>query len=277
MNNRAVLLSVVMAVIAVLFVQGYVSSIEDEAEKKFGTSVLVVVASKDIGEAETIDETMLKLNPIPKKFLDPSSVFFEASKDDPKVEKDLKTLVGTVALIPIKTGEQITYNKITEPGLRTGLSPQVTPGRRAFSIPVSETTGVGKLVKPGDRVDVVVVIDMGGGNQTRVAKTVLQDVIVLAVGRNVTNNIPRVVEKQFGSKTTKIRNLSDFDGFTSVTLEVDPGEAQMLSLMVANRNNLLNLVLRNNDDTERVPAATTSLKDVMGMDVLSNGVSSRPK
>ena len=36
MDNRALTLSVVMAILAVFFVQSYVSSIEEETRKKFG-------------------------------------------------------------------------------------------------------------------------------------------------------------------------------------------------------------------------------------------------
>ena len=132
MNNRAVTLSIVMALIAVLFMESYVSSIEEQAERKFGTKVLAVVAKEDIGESKNLNETLLELKPIPKRFLEPSAISFEGSPKDPKVTNEIKSLATTVAIIPINKGEQITYNKITEPGIRTGLSPQVPPGKRGF-------------------------------------------------------------------------------------------------------------------------------------------------
>lgn len=267
MNNRAVTLSLVMAVMAVFFVQSYISSIEDEARKKYGTSLLVVKAKQDIKEQDTINETMLEFGVVPKKFLEPAAVSFEKTKEDKDTDRGMKSLVGSVAAVPIKAGEQITYNKITEPGIRTGLSPQVTPGKRAVAVPVSDVTGVSKLIKPGDRVDLIAVLDVGGGRQNRVVKTVFQDVVVLSVGRNVTNNIARVVEADpYGGKE-RVRSLTEDTSFTSVTLEVEPAQAQIVALILANGENSVNLALRNNDDTERMSSLSPmGLSEVLGVD-----------
>ena len=166
MNNKAFTLSLAMAILAVFFVQSYVQSIEDETKKRFGTEVLVLVAKRDIKEMETLNETVWEFQSKPKKFIEPSAVYFEGKKEaDEKVNSSLRSLVGSVAVVPIKKNEQITFNKLVEPSIRTGLSPQVTPGRRAIAIPVNETSGVAKLVKPGDRVDLVAVVDLGGGKE----------------------------------------------------------------------------------------------------------------
>ncbi|OFZ72236.1 MAG: Flp pilus assembly protein CpaB [Bdellovibrionales bacterium RIFOXYD1_FULL_44_7] len=266
MNNKALTLSLVMAVLAVFFVQSYVSSIEEEAKKKFGTEILVVKAKKDIKEQETLNDSLVELALIPKKFLEPASVFFEKREEDEETKKGVHSLSGMVAVVPIKKGEQITYNKLTDPGIRTGLAPQVTPGRRAVAVPVTEVSGVSKLVKPGDRVDLIAIIDGGGGKENKIAKTILQDVVVLAVGRNVTNNVARIVEADpFGGKE-RIRPLSEDTSFAAVTLEVEPAQAQSLALILANGDSSLTLSLRNNDDADRVNVGATTLSDVLGAD-----------
>jgi pilus assembly protein CpaB len=255
-----------MAVVAVFFVQSYVSSVEDAAKKKFGTEVLVIKAKRDIREAETINETMLELKLIPKRFLEPAALSFEQKEQGKEAVKGLKDLAGMVALVPIKRGEQVTLNKMVEPGIRTGLAPQIAPGKRAIAIPVSETSGVSKLVKPGDRVDLIAVIDMGGGKEGKIAKTLFQDVVVLAVGRNVTGNVARTIEADpFGGKD-KIRSLAEDYSFASVTLEVDPAQAQELALVMNSGDNALDLVLRNNDDTDRQNVGSTSYMEVLGAD-----------
>ncbi|MBC7691388.1 MAG: Flp pilus assembly protein CpaB [Methylotenera sp.] len=262
MNNKALTLSLFIGAFAVFMVQSYVGSKEEEAKKKFGTEVLVVKAKRDIKEQETINETALELALIPKTFLEPASVSFEKTEADKETNRSLKSLSGTIALVAIRKGEQITYNKMTEPGIRTGLSPQVAPGRRAVSIPVNETSGVAKLVKPGDRVDLIAVLDMGGGKENKIAKTIFQDVVVLAVGRNVTNNVARVVEMD--GNREKVKPLSEDFSFTSVTLEVEPAQAQTLALVMANGENAITLSLRNNDDTERVGLSSSMAGDVLG-------------
>lgn len=266
MNNRALTLSLVMAVMAVFFVQSYVSSIEEEAKKKFGTEVLVVVAKRDIKEMETVNETLLEFKNVPKRFLEPAAIFVEKKDEDKQSQKQIKSLAGTIAVVPIKKGEQITFNKITEPSMKTGLSPQVAPGRRAVAIPVNEFSGVSKLVKPGDRVDLIALIDSGGNKENRIAKTIMQDIPILSVGRYVTNNAPRIVDSDTAGKE-RVKTLNDDFSFTSVTLEVDTVQAQMLALLLSIGESSLTMTLRNNDDSERIAAPSTTLADVIGTDL----------
>lgn len=266
MNNRAFTLSLVAAILAIFFVQSYVSSIEEEAQKKYGTPYLVIVAKRDIKEMETINETILEYKLVPQKFLEPASIYMEKKKEDKDSDKTLKSLAGTVALVPIRKGEQLSYNKLTDPSMKTGLATQIAPGRRALAIPVSEITGISKLVKPGDRVDVIAVLDAGGGKENKIAKTVAQDVVILSIGRYITNNVARSVEVDPGSGKDRIRSLAEDFSFASVTLEVEPVQAQALVLVLANGENALTLSLRNNDDTERVNFPSSILSDVLGPD-----------
>ncbi len=270
MNNRALTLSLVMAVMAIMFVQSYVSTVEEDAKKKYGAQILIVTAKKDIRESETINQSHLELKLIPKKFLEPAAVYFEKNEEDKETQQSLKNLAGSgnVAVVPIRKGEQITYNKITDPGIRTGLSPQVAPGKRAVAIAVSETSGVAKLVKPGDRVDLITVIDTGGGKEAKISRIFLQDVVVLATGRNVTNNVARTVEADPFTGKDKYKSLAEDFSFTTVTLEVDPYQAQALALVQNNGDNAITISLRNNDDTERVNYPGLTIQDVLGADAL---------
>jgi pilus assembly protein CpaB len=267
MNNRALSLSLIMAVVAVFFVQSYVSSIEENAKKKFGTEVLVIEAKRDIKEAETINETMLELKLVPKRFLEPAAMSYEKREDDKESSQGLKNLAGMVAVVPIKKGEQITLNKMVEPGIRTGLAPQIAPGKRAVAVPVGETSSVAKLVKPGDRVDIIAVLDMGGGKEGKIAKTIFQDVVVLAVGRSVTGNIARTVEQDPNGGKDKIKSLAEDYSFASVTLEVEPLQAEQLALIMNSGDNVIDLSLRNNDDTDRQSIVSTSYVEMLGADI----------
>jgi pilus assembly protein CpaB len=267
MNNRALTLSLVMAVVAVFFVQSYVSSIEDEAKKKFGTEVLVIEAKRDIKEAETMNETMVELVRVPKRFLEPAAISFEKKEEDKDTAQGLKALAGMVAVVPIKKGEQVTFNKMVEPGIRTGLAPQISPGKRAIAVPVGETSGVAKLVKPGDRVDLIAVLDMGGGKENKIAKTILQDVVVLAVGRNVSGNVARTIDPDpYGGKD-RVRSLAEDYSFSSVTLELDPAQAEQTALIMNSSDNAMVLSLRNNDDSDRQNVNSISYGEVLGADI----------
>lgn len=270
MNNKAISMSIIFALLAVTFVQSYVQSVEEEAKRKFGTEVIVIKASRDIREVETINQSMLMTDVMPKKYVPNDAISFPVREGDERAEKEqqakIRDLAGAVALVPIKKGEPITYSKITEPSVRTGLSPQVAPGRRAVSVPINEVTGVSKLVKAGDRVDVIAILDAGGGKESRISKTLLQDVVVLAVGRAVTNNVPRVIEPDLMGGKDKVRSLATDYTYTTVTLEVEPSDAQKLGLIVTSSENTLMLALRNNDDSDRVNMGGATLVELLGPD-----------
>src|SRR5262245_25237640 len=111
MKDKAIIMSLVAGGIAVLFVSSYVTSIEEKNKKNFGTEVLVVRAKQYIKKQETINDTMLELAAIPKRYKEPSSISFaSATPDDKETQQSMKALVGTVALVPIKKGEQISFN-----------------------------------------------------------------------------------------------------------------------------------------------------------------------
>jgi pilus assembly protein CpaB len=271
MNSRAMTLSLFMAGVAVFFVMSSVSSIEEEAKKKFGDDVTVLVAKGDIKEMDTILDGMIEPRVVPKRFVEPAAIAFNTlvKEDSNDYAMETKRIVGNVAIVPIKKGEQLSLNKITEPSMRTGLAPQVSPGKRAISVNVDETSGVSKLIKPGDRVDVIAVIDAGAsatGRENKVAKTLLQDIVVLAVGRNITNNLARKIELDAISGKARVKSLTEYDGFSSITVEVDPNQAQMLAVLSTGGGNRLVFTLRNNDDNDR-----TNLSGVRAIDALTDG------
>lgn len=265
-NSKAIQLSMVLALFSGYLIYSSIEKMDEDQKKAFGIEVTIIRASRDIKEQETLTSAMFDKVSLPKKFQEPSAIVL--SKTDEKANQEiLHSLEGTVALVPIKKGEQVTYHKITEPGIRTGLSPQIAPGKRAVALPVNEVTGVAKLVKPGDRVDVIAIIDsgVGFGRATKVAKTILQDVVVLSVGRNVTSNEARIKEYDPNTGRVTVRPLSEDASFASVTVEVEPAQAQLISLITANSDNVINLSLRNNDDQEPVSLPPgTRMSDLIG-------------
>ena len=95
MNSRALFISIIASALAVFFVQSYVSSIEEENDKKFGSQLLVMVAKEDIKEMQTLTEKVLEYKPIPKKFLEPAAVSVDPRESDEQTrKKDLKKLLS---------------------------------------------------------------------------------------------------------------------------------------------------------------------------------------
>jgi pilus assembly protein CpaB len=252
MNTRAFTTSLILAGLAVMLVLSYISSRETELISEYGQSTPVVVAAEDIKELEVIDDRKVKLINIPASFQMPGHF------------KSVEELYNTIAAVPIKKGEQITSPRVTYPGAQSGLSRQISIGKRALSIQVTEGQAVSRLLKPGDRVDVLALVDYAAGKKEKLkVKTVLQDVLVLSTGLYVTNSIP-LVDMKSGTESRQVK-LNSYTNYNTVTLELTPFEVQTMVFMMSAGNGIY-LSLRNNDDKtiERIKA--TRLFDVLGED-----------
>lgn len=236
---------------AVFLLYSYTQEKSAELTKKFGTKKRVVVANQDINEMATIDDTMLQVVERPVDFIEPTAI------DKPEYA------VGKVALAPIKKDEQLLESKIMEPGPVTGLSLQVAPSKRAVTIPVDEMRGVGKLLKPGDRIDVVAALDVGKGPaQKREVKTIMQDVVILATGLKIVNELPRLYEKL--GRDEYIKNIRGDTTFTNITVEASPGEAQDLIYILSTSPGSLFLTLRHPSDHTKKRIASSTIESVLG-------------
>src|SRR5436309_7173967 len=88
-----------------------------------------------------------------------------------------------VALAPLQRNELILKTKVTGPGQRASLSSLLDEGKRAVTVRVDDVRGVAGFVLPGDRVDVVLIRAVSGGN---ISDVLLQHVRVLAVDQLAT-------------------------------------------------------------------------------------------
>lgn len=253
MNSRAFTTSLILAAVAVLMIYSYITSRETELVSGYGNPTPVVVAKEDIKELEVIDDRKVKIVTIPAKFQMPGR--FTRVED----------LYNTIAATPIKKDEQITAPRVTYPGAQSGLSRQISIGKRAYSLPVTESQAVSRLLKPGDRVDILAMVDYASGKKDKLKiKTVLQDVLILSTGLFVTNSVPVINVKGDGSESRQMK-LNNYTNYNSVTLELTPFEVQKMVFLVAAGNGIY-LSLRNNDDKTIERISATRLYDVLGED-----------
>lgn len=149
-------------------------------------------------------------------------------------EADMNKLLGTVVRYPVTAGQPVTQGALVSPGDRGFLAAALGPGMRAVTIPVSQKTGVGGFVFPGDRVDLVLTQTVGGGQEDslKTAETILRNVRVLATdqsteteiveGKTVVHDIrtvtvevtPKIAEKvavaqTIGTISLSLRSLAD--------------------------------------------------------------------
>ncbi|MCB0414009.1 MAG: Flp pilus assembly protein CpaB [Bdellovibrionales bacterium] len=244
-ETRTLWLSIGAALFAVFLLYSYTQEKSAELTKQFGARQNVVIAKTDINEMQTIDETMLEITEQPVDFVQPQAL------------NNTDLAVGKVALAPIRKGEQILESKILKPGPLTGLALQIAPNKRAITIPIDDMRGVAKLVKPGDRIDLIAAIDVGRGpKQRREVKTIMQNIVILATGVRISNEVPRLFEKSGNSEY--IVKLRDDTSFTNVTVEVTPKQAQDLIYILSTSPGSLFLSLRHPSDNNgplRLPSS----------------------
>ncbi len=250
-ETRTLWISIFAALFAVFLLYSYTQEKSSQLTRQFGAKQRVVIAAVDINEMQTIDETMLQIVERPIDFVQPSAF------------TNPEAVVGMVALAPIRKDEQVLENKVMEPGPLTGLSLQVAPTRRAVTIPIDEMRGVAKLIKPGDRVDIIAALDVGRGvNQRREVKTLMQDVVILATGLRVVHELPRLYELQ--GRSEYVRNLRADTNFSTITIEASPKEAQDLIYILSTSPASLFLTLRHPSDHQKSTLPASTIESVLG-------------
>src|ERR1700686_3590321 len=139
-------------------------------------------------------------------------------------------VLGRGAILPISKGEFILPSKLAAVNAGTGLPSMIPQGMRAVSVRVNDVVSVAGFVQPGSHVDVLAT-GQGGGND-RQTTTVLENVLVLAVGKSLDRNAS-----------------ADAQTAPVITLAVSPDDAQKLALVSSEGR--IQLFLRNPVDTKK--------------------------
>ena len=143
---------------------------------------------------------------------------------------------GSVVREPILAGEPIVARKIVRAGDSGYMAAYLEPGMRAMAVAVSTETAAGGFILPGDRVDVIVTIELEGSssdepNRVKFAsRMVLQNVKVLAI-----------------DQSTRAEDDQQAVVGATATLEIAPGDTETLAL--AKAAGTLSLTLRSYADT----------------------------
>ena len=150
-------------------------------QQQAAAGVPVVVAKDDLKFGDRLEASKLAILHVPANAV-PTGAFTT-------LEQVLATDHGgaPVALTPIAAKELLLPSKLSGPGARPSVAVEIADGYRAYTIKVSDVTGVGGHALPGDRVDVVLLRDLTPEGDTRnyVSEVVLQNVRVLGVDLNV--------------------------------------------------------------------------------------------
>jgi pilus assembly protein CpaB len=157
-------------------------------------------------------------------------------------------------LFPVTQNEPILSTRLSSVTGADGVASLIEPGKRAVSVSVADAASAGGLIQPRAHVDVL--FTKTGSMAEAVTTTVLEDVVVLSIGRNVeaagavaaTGAAPAPAAPSTGNR--------------SVTLLVTPEQARVVEL--AKNQGKISLTLRNPKDTaksEEVLSATSETID----------------
>ena len=189
----------------------------------------VVVAAEDLGVGEVITLENIALRAVPEPYQGSGVVKGEA----------MNFIVDQKLAVGVQMGDPLFMSQFVS--MRTAdqrLSQRVVKRTRGFTIATTATAAVGRWVKPGDLVDVLVTFPGKDGPRKQVerrAVTLLQKVPVLATGK---------VSDALGEATMDEREKA----YVDVTLLLAPEEAEALTLGATLGR--VKLTLRNPEDLE---------------------------
>ncbi len=178
-GRMGLLVSIAAGLFAVIAVYLYLDARETELLQQSALQD-VVVTRADVLANTPIDERMIRIEKIPRKYVQPGAV-----------TKAGET-IGRVAAVPLQRGSQVTGMALLAGGAES-LAFNVPRGMRAIAIAVNDVSGVSGQIRPGNFVDLVGTFEYGipsgtaGGqitySQERTeAVTIAQNVQIIALG-----------------------------------------------------------------------------------------------
>lgn len=221
MNRVAVFASVLTAAFGFMLLSIYVRQFQREATG--GEPVPLLAMRQDVAVGVPLTEQMLVIRTLPESYVEDRQV----------LASDLPRVLGVRASIGLEANQTLLWTDLsTTPQNRSSLSSRIPRGMRAIAVAGAGRSAFGTLMRPGDRVDVLLTKVQPGSEARVITVPLLQNLLVLAVGNSFD------VEGRESNPTR-----SD-----SVTLLVTVDQASLLAQ--ARRDGTLSFVLRNEDDLE---------------------------
>jgi pilus assembly protein CpaB len=207
--------------------------------------VTVVVAKQDVEPGKELTKEDLNVSKIPAESA-PGQIFADPAQ-----------LVGRVPTSPLVKGETILETLLAPTGTGSGLQALVPPGMRAITLEINTFSGVGGMLQPGCRVDVLSLLNDIKTHES-VSKTILQNIKITAVGRSTSASPP--VDA----------NGNPLPPPNDITLLCTPHQAQVLELAALTGKPWF--VLRSMRDGAESPMEGTTLAELRGDDAQANDI-----
>ncbi len=209
MQRRSLLITLILVLGAGLAAGAVImrqSAQTSKVREKKEKTIKIVVLTKNLTRGVKLKKSDLKLREWPERLATGNYI------------RSLKEAEGRVIIVKTITGEPLLRGKLAPIDSAEGLSTLIPSGRRAFTVRVTDVTGVSGFLLPGSRVDVHATFKVKrktktGAGDVVLTKTILEDVEVLAAGG----------EKEAAQKKGRIK-------VPVVTLLLTPEESDKLAL-----------------------------------------------
>lgn len=244
-NIKALIISLILALISCGFVFIYIKSLEKPAPEV--KVIKLLVASRNMKVGEEIKSADISTVDIPEDSL-PEDII-----------NDRKSIEGMYVREPIITGEPFRGERLAKWEELT-LSFSIPKDMRAFSVFVNENSVFSNQLRVGDKVDVIgnYIIKTNDDKEMKLSNTIIQNVEVLAVGPDrVRHNTGETSES---SDETRLPR--------AITLCVSPEEAEKLAYTSAFAGFVI--ALRGNEDEKSVETPGIIIEDLIPLNKIEN-------
>ena len=247
MEKKSMLVPMLLAAFAAMIYWWLLTSKERALSAQL-EKASVLVAKFDLPARTIMNADLVEIREMPRMYL-------EQDAYEVKSQSDLKLVTNLVTAIRVPKGNQLTQSALVSLSPEAGLSVKVPPGYRGCVLPLEND--LLRLIKPGDRVDILVTFDavMGDNRKEKVTATILQNVLVLGVGSNLGQGMSGQQAKAKEKAEAADAAFSDKMG---LSLALNPNEAQYLALSLKQGD--VAVVVRGLGDVELHPMEIASFK-----------------
>ena len=242
-NFIPLILAVLLGLAAVLAVGRLLAARQQAPEK----TTTVVAAARDIPEGEVLAEGSVMKKNIPVSAVPAQAIFWSK----------MEMVVGQKALRPISQND---YVLLSDVGLSRSMANIVGEGEWAVALPLPQSSGIPRIVQPGDEVAVI-------GTFKILAKVKTAD--LSAPEQDVTKEATLVLFPRVRVLDVTGRSGKD-EGGSDIILALPPAQAQVL--IAAQRQAELTLALRRPNDDSAINRMDAGMVDRSTFEKLLEGL-----
>jgi len=254
-NTLLLAFALALGGLAAFGARGYIASeiaAERERLQPRQDTVSIVVAKRALGKGDVASAETMAVREVPSEYV--ASGALRPERFD--------AYAGSRLAVPMRAGEPLLHGMLEGVDVST-FSAKVQAGIRALTIAVDEINSLSGMLQPGDHIDLLLSVRVpspsGGAAPQELTRTLMQDVKVLATGRQV----------RPGGDERQARN------YTAITVEVTPAQAQRL--VVAQRSGKLTAMLRNPGDRDPIAQAPLDVYGLLDLSPARAATSTMPR